>query len=199
MANELEPDFFEVTQNDDGTLTCQCRAFRQTGKTCEHTFGVNLELEYGNVDRYNGKSYLETIRKIRGRAADSEKNNPEKKELGRRAQRRSDRTVGVDLERHLNQVEKNIDPWKSDDGHSDGSTSDDTDGNAEAATTPLHPGRTSGKSKGKKPAKPENEPKRNGPIKFSNPPGPKPGHHSSLLPGTSPAKKVVDEERQVSV
>ncbi|KAJ7184715.1 hypothetical protein C8R46DRAFT_1186057 [Mycena filopes] len=208
MAEAAQPDFYEVTLHTDGTLTCNCPTFGSTGKTCEHTFGVNLELEFGNVEAYNE---LETIRKIRGKAANGEKNNPEKDsvDMGRRAQRRSDRAV-----------EEQINPWDSDDGrgNSAGSKSDDSDGNAEGlgvddpltrtasqlskgrspATTPLHPSRTAKprKSKGKQLETPVDDSKHNGPVRFSNPTGPKTGLPSSLLPGASPAKKAADEEKK---
>ncbi|KAJ7017815.1 hypothetical protein C8F04DRAFT_1199884 [Mycena alexandri] len=213
MDDEPEPEFFEVTLHDDGALTCNCPTFRETGKTCEHTFGVNLELEFGDVDIYNGGNNP----KDAWQSFQRPKNNPKKTQLGRRQQQCSDRMVTADLDRFLDQINKDHNPWHSNDNqpNSSDSTSEDTDGNAEPlgvddpltrkatqlsqgrspATTPLHPGRTSGKHKGKKatnPGKPE-APKHSGPVKFSNPPGPKPGHHNSLLPGTSPAKKTSDE------
>jgi hypothetical protein len=68
------------------------------------------------------------------------------------------------------------------------------------ATKPLHPGRTS--SKGKKRALPSDNVdavRKRGSVKFSNPPGPKRGHPSSLLPGSSPAKKQADaREKKVN-
>ncbi|KAJ7814797.1 hypothetical protein B0H13DRAFT_1924604 [Mycena leptocephala] len=154
---------------------------------------------------------------MRGKASRGQQNNPVKITTGRQPQRRKDRSVAKDLDRFVEQVDKNFDPWDSDPKahNSDSDTSDDTDHNADGldiddpltrtgsqltssgrapATKPLHPGRTS--SKGKKRALPSDNvdvvQKRRGPIKFSNPPGPKRGHPSSLLPGSSPAKKEAD-------
>ncbi|KAJ6602245.1 hypothetical protein B0H10DRAFT_1823265 [Mycena sp. CBHHK59/15] len=103
-----EPDYYTVIEEEDGTLSCNCPGSRQTGKTCEHTFGVKLEIDFGNVERYND---LETIRKTRGKAARGQKNNPAKKKPGRQPQRRSDRTVTADLDRFLDQVKNKINPW----------------------------------------------------------------------------------------
>jgi hypothetical protein len=50
-----EPDYYVVKEEANSTLSCNCPRFRQTGKTCEHTFGVKLEIDFGNVERYNGK------------------------------------------------------------------------------------------------------------------------------------------------
>ncbi|KAJ6561348.1 hypothetical protein B0H10DRAFT_1966545 [Mycena sp. CBHHK59/15] len=209
-----EPDYYTVIEEEDGTLSCNCPGSRQTGKTCEHTFGVKLEIDFGNVERYND---LETIRKTRGKAARGQKNNPAKKKPGRQPQRRSDRTVTADLDRFLDQVKNKINPWESDsDSHgSNSTTSEETDGNADAlgiddplnrtgsqlskgrapATGPLHPGRTSGKGK-KSDISPDDTANLNGPVKFSNPPGAKRGHPSSLLPGSSPLKKEADEKEK---
>ncbi|KAJ7151315.1 hypothetical protein C8R43DRAFT_1127599 [Mycena crocata] len=218
-----EPDFYEVTEEEDGVLTCACPGFRQTGKTCEHIFALNLKLRHGDVQRHND---VETIRKIRGSAARGQNNNPVKepvgdKEAGRQSghKRRTDRTVAADLERFLQQIENNVSPWKSDSDSSSphSSDSEDTDGNVEGvgiddpldrtgsqlsrgrerAASPLHPGRTppgSGKAKGKKNADLDGVSTK-GVVKFSNPPGPKRGHHNSLLTGSSPAKRGITDEQ----
>ncbi|KAJ7454881.1 hypothetical protein FB451DRAFT_1184709 [Mycena latifolia] len=117
------------------------------------------------------------------------------------------------------QVDSNFSPWQLSGDHSDdeGSTTDDSDGNADGvdvddplsrtgsqlskgrapATSPLHPGRPSGsKSKGKKESEDTPDPKGKGPVKFSNPPGPKRGHPSSVLPGSSPQKREVDKREK---
>ncbi|KAJ7121119.1 hypothetical protein C8R44DRAFT_705872, partial [Mycena epipterygia] len=213
------PDYYTVTQDKHGKLICNCPQYRQTDKTCEHTFAVKLEIDFGNVERYND---LETIRKIRGKAAQGQKNNPQKKQTGRQPQRRSDRTVEADLERFLEQVKSKINPWKpnSSPSGSDNNTSEDTDGNSDGVdiddplkrtasqlsagrapgTKALHPARTSGKAKNDKArdsdsaSEDASKPKRV--VKFSQPPGPKRGHPDSLLPGSSPAKKEADEKEK---
>lgn len=48
-------EYSSVTQEEDQTLTCTCHAFRQTGKKCYHISAVELELVYGNVDRFLGE------------------------------------------------------------------------------------------------------------------------------------------------
>ncbi|KAJ7736532.1 hypothetical protein DFH07DRAFT_779606 [Mycena maculata] len=147
--------------------------------------------------------------------AEGQKNNPVKAETGRQLQRHSDRTVTADLERFLTQVESKVNPWESDShsNHSDDPTSEDTDGNAEPlgvddplnrtssqlskgrapATSPLHPGCTSSRHK-KHGASPAPPPNRKGPVKISNPPGPKRGHPNSLLPASSSPQKRNDAE-----
>ncbi|KAJ7070411.1 hypothetical protein B0H15DRAFT_966321 [Mycena belliarum] len=107
-----EADYYLVTLNEDDTLSCKCNEFKQTGKTCEHTFAVNLQRKYGSVERYND---LETIRKVRGKAAKGQKNNPPVKTTGRQQQRRTDHTVSKDHDRYLEQVEKKVNPWRLDD------------------------------------------------------------------------------------
>ncbi|KAJ6602960.1 hypothetical protein B0H10DRAFT_1958029 [Mycena sp. CBHHK59/15] len=182
-----EPDYYTVIEEED---------------TCEHTFGVKLEIDFGNVERYNARG---------------QKNNPAKKKPGRQPQRRSDRTFAADLDRFLDQVKNKINPWESDsDSHgSNSTTSEETDGNADAlgiddplnrtgsqfskgrapATGPLHPGCTLGKGK-KSDISPDDTANLNGPVKFSNLPGAKRGHPSSLLPGSSPLKKEADEKEK---
>ncbi|KAJ6503096.1 hypothetical protein DFH09DRAFT_1102176 [Mycena vulgaris] len=208
-------DFYEVTEQTDGTLTCRCPAFRQTGKTCEHNFAVKLEIDFGSVDIYNvhqcppHELELETIRKERGKQSRGQQNNPVKTSIskGRQPQRRSDRSVMTDLDYHLGQVEKGVDPWGADSGGSDAAlnTSEESDGNEDAMgvddplkriqvssgrrpeTTPLHPGRTASSRKSEKS-------RRKGALKFSRPPGPKRAHKNSLLTG-SPEKGGKDRQK----
>ncbi|KAJ7627540.1 hypothetical protein DFH06DRAFT_729396 [Mycena polygramma] len=212
----MDGDWFEVIEQADGTLTCNCPSARATGKTCGHTFGVNLERDFGSVDAFNE---LETIRQVRGKASRGQQNNPTKEKPGRQQQRRKDRSVVMDRDRFFDQVDNNVNPWVSDsESHkSDSDSSAGTEGNEDgvvedplnrigtvnrvgsgrpAATEPLHPGRTSGKNKGKQRQRSPSPDAASGPVKFSNPPGPKRGHPNSLLPGTSPAKKEADEKEK---
>ncbi|KAJ7717490.1 hypothetical protein DFH07DRAFT_1012653, partial [Mycena maculata] len=84
----------------------------------------------------------ETIRIVRGKKSQGQKNNPEKKTSGRQPQRRSDRTVMADMERFLGQVASEVNPWASDSesNESGSTTSDSTDGNEEgvAVDDPLN-------------------------------------------------------------
>ena len=78
---------------------------------------------------------LETVRRVRGKAAKGQRNNPPPKAPGRQRQRRSDRTVDQELDRFVDQVENDVDPWQSskanntsDDGSSSSSSSAASDG-----------------------------------------------------------------------
>jgi hypothetical protein len=70
---------------------------------------------------------------MRGKASRGQQNNPVKITTGRQPQRRKDRSVAKDLDRFVEQVDKNFDPWDSDPKahNSDSDTSDDTDHNAD--------------------------------------------------------------------
>ncbi|KAJ7128527.1 hypothetical protein C8R44DRAFT_850941 [Mycena epipterygia] len=216
-----EPDYYTVIEEEDGTLTCNCTGSRETNKTCEHTFGVKMEIDFGNVERYNE---LETIRKIRGKAAKGQKNNPVKeKKSARQYKRRSDRTVTADRDRFFDQVKNKVNQWQSDEDSHDGKsdTSVESDDNANGlgiddplerkgsqltkgrppATSALHAGRTAAKGKGKaKKADTQSDDTpaagHSGAVRFSNPPGPKRGHVNSVLTGSSPAKKEFDEREK---
>ncbi|KAJ7908638.1 hypothetical protein B0H13DRAFT_1878422 [Mycena leptocephala] len=146
-----EPDFYTVTQQRDGTLTCNCKDGRQTGKTCPHTFGVNLEIEFGNS--------WKQCEKCAGKHPEDNRIILSRSQLA--VSRRDEKIV--------------------------------TSSGRAPATKPLIQAYI---QQSKKRALPSDNvdvvQKRRGPIKFSNPPGPKRGHPSSLLPGSSPVKKEAD-------
>lgn len=43
-----------VTEEKDGSLTCTCSAFDQTGKACVHIKAARLQIAYGSVMDYIG-------------------------------------------------------------------------------------------------------------------------------------------------
>ncbi|KAJ7811019.1 hypothetical protein B0H13DRAFT_1927001 [Mycena leptocephala] len=129
-----EPDFYTVTQQRDGTLTCNCKDGRQTGKTCPHTFAVNLEIEFGNVEVFNGELFQiffeaesELYHRV-GNTSRGQQNNPVKITTGRQPQRRKDRWT-----RHRQSTDQD---WLA-----------ITSSGRAPATKPLYPGSTSSKSK----------------------------------------------------
>ncbi|KAJ7064678.1 hypothetical protein C8F01DRAFT_1354162 [Mycena amicta] len=171
-----------VRRELSGTLSCSCKPWKQTGKTCEHIYAIRLAEANGPVETF---LELETIRKAHGPAARGQQNNPVKMTLGREPQRRSDEEVMKDVERYYDQANTETVRNKT-----KGSTRKDQEDDSEEKTkTDIV------KSKGKagRPAKTApmqvwRKPATKRCVQFSRAPGPKPNpHKNSLLP--SPAKK----------
>nr|GAT45086.1 predicted protein [Mycena chlorophos] len=195
--------YYLVTEQSDGTLTCNCSGYTQTGKTCEHTAAVKLQIESGPVSQYEGEISLSValfahspaeveMRGKRGKAAGGKSRKLLRIKFA--IPRRKDSSVNKDVDRFLDQMDTSSVMWEqpaADEGKS--GSDNESDGNEAgvevddplvrgsqvspgrpAAVKPLHPGRTPSKQTKK-------------PLKFSQPPGRKRGHPNSLLPG-SPVK-----------
>ncbi|KAF8149989.1 hypothetical protein B0H34DRAFT_731996 [Crassisporium funariophilum] len=167
---EPELTYSIVMKEKDGSLTCNCSAFVQTGKTCYHILAARLEIAFGPK--------LETVQKIHGPKAKGQTQIPHKKSKGRRYQAVSDASIARDMDKIFRRLEEDPDSPSSDEGiKSD---------QLKAIQTPQKGhGVTPGRPGGIKPLHPTRTP-----TQFSQKPGPKLKPYNSLLPALSPIKLV---------
>ncbi|KAF8150013.1 hypothetical protein B0H34DRAFT_732111 [Crassisporium funariophilum] len=172
---EPELTYSIVMKEKDGSLTCNCSAFVQTGKTCYHILAARLEIAFGPSSQY---TELETVQKIRGPKAKGQTQIPPKKVKGQHYQAVSDASIARDMDKIFRRLEEESDSPSSDEGiKSD---------QLKAIQTPQKGhGVTPGRPGGVKPLHPTRTP-----TQFSQKPGPKLKPYNSLLPALSPIKPV---------
>ncbi|KAH7904667.1 hypothetical protein BJ138DRAFT_1119193 [Hygrophoropsis aurantiaca] len=189
--------YYTVIEECDHSLVCNCSAFGQTGKTCEHIFAARLQRDHGPVEEHED---IETVRKERGTQARGRRTSfsVSQRTKGRRTQARPDNMVDEEVHSFFDKIAQGVELFNESSGDDNGVPGFGVpESNCSAKVlpgrptniSPLHPGRS--RHLGQKPTQPKSpENVRSKPVVFQNKPGPKRKPHNSLLPAIPKDKQL---------